>query len=34
MAGVGYKKVDLEMARGRGIRVTNTPDILTDLAIA
>jgi hydroxypyruvate reductase len=37
VAGVGYEKVDLEMARGRGIRVTNTPDILTedvaDLAI-
>ncbi len=37
IAGVGYEKVDLEVARARGIRVTNTPDILTedvaDLAI-
>ena len=28
--GVGYDKVDLEAARRRGIRVTNTPDVLTD----
>ena len=28
--GVGYDKVDLETARSRGIRVTNTPDVLTD----
>jgi lactate dehydrogenase-like 2-hydroxyacid dehydrogenase len=28
--GVGYDKVDLETARARGIRVTNTPDVLTD----
>jgi lactate dehydrogenase-like 2-hydroxyacid dehydrogenase len=28
--GVGYDKVDLEAARARGIRVTNTPDVLTD----
>ena len=28
--GVGYDKVDLEVARSRGIRVTNTPDVLTD----
>ena len=28
--GVGYDKVDLAVARGRGIRVTNTPDVLTD----
>jgi len=37
IAGVGYEKVDLETARERGIRVTNTPDVLTedvaDLAI-
>lgn len=36
--GVGYDKVDVEHARRRGIRVTNTPDVLTedvaDLAIA
>jgi lactate dehydrogenase-like 2-hydroxyacid dehydrogenase len=35
--GVGFDKVDLAQARGRGYRVTNTPDILTedvaDLAI-
>ena len=35
--GVGYDKVDLEMAKSRGIRVSNTPDVLTadvaDLAI-
>ena len=28
--GVGYDKVDLDTARSRGIRVTNTPDVLTD----
>ncbi len=28
--GVGYDRVDLEKARSRGIRVTNTPDVLTD----
>jgi lactate dehydrogenase-like 2-hydroxyacid dehydrogenase len=28
--GVGYDRVDLEAARARGIRVTNTPDVLTD----
>lgn len=27
---VGYDNVDLEAARARGIRVTNTPDVLTD----
>lgn len=36
--GVGYDGVDLAAARRRGIRVTNTPDVLTDdvadLAIA
>lgn len=36
--GVGFDKVDLELARARGYRVTNTPDVLTDdvadLAIA
>lgn len=36
--GVGYDAVDLEAARARGIRVTNTPDVLTrdvaDLGIA
>ena len=36
--GVGYDAVDLEVARARNIRVTNTPDVLTkdvaDLAIA
>ena len=35
--GVGYDKVDLDMARSRGIQVSNTPDVLTadvaDLAI-
>ena len=30
IAGVGYERVDLERARGRGIRVTNTPDVLTE----
>lgn len=28
--GVGYDSVDLVSARARGIRVTNTPDVLTD----
>ena len=28
--GVGYDKVDLDTARTRSIRVTNTPDVLTD----
>ncbi len=28
--GVGYDKVDLAAARSRGVRVTNTPDVLTD----
>lgn len=28
--GVGYDAVDLEAAKGRGIRVTNTPDVLTE----
>ena len=28
--GVGYDKVDLDAARSRGVRVTNTPDVLTD----
>ncbi len=28
--GVGYDAVDLEACRARGIRVTNTPDVLTD----
>lgn len=36
--GVGYDRIDLEQARARGIRITNTPDVLTDdvadLAIA
>lgn len=36
--GVGYDAVDLDAARERGIRVTNTPDVLTkdvaDLGIA
>ncbi|MGP4724877.1 2-hydroxyacid dehydrogenase [Agrobacterium deltaense] len=35
--GVGFDKVDLDQARARGFRVTNTPDVLTedvaDLAI-
>jgi hydroxypyruvate reductase len=30
IAGVGYERVDLENARRRGIRVTNTPDALTE----
>ncbi len=28
--GVGYDKVDLDLARSRGVRVSNTPDVLTD----
>ena len=36
--GVGYDVVDLDAARERGIRVTNTPDVLTkevaDLGVA
>lgn len=28
--GVGYDKVDLEQARARGFRVTNTPDLMAD----
>ena len=28
--GVGYDKVDLTLARSRGVRVSNTPDVLTD----
>jgi len=28
--GVGYDKIDLDLARSRGIRVANTPDVLTD----
>jgi lactate dehydrogenase-like 2-hydroxyacid dehydrogenase len=27
--GVGYDSIDMEAARARGIRVTNTPDVLT-----
>lgn len=30
IAGVGYERVDRELARLRGIRVTNTPNVLTD----
>ena len=30
LAVVGYDRVDLDHARARGIRVTNTPDVLTD----
>lgn len=28
--GVGFDKVDLNLAKSRGVRVTNTPDVLTD----
>ena len=28
--GVGYDHIDLEAARARGVRVTNTPGVLTD----
>lgn len=28
--GVGFDAVDLDLCRARGIRVTNTPDVLTD----
>ncbi|MGH7088754.1 MAG: 2-hydroxyacid dehydrogenase, partial [Stellaceae bacterium] len=28
--GVGFDKVDLELARSRGVAVANTPDVLTD----
>lgn len=28
--GVGFDKVDLDLARSRGVRVANTPDVLTD----
>lgn len=28
--GVGYDKVDLELAKRRGLRVSNTPDVLTE----
>ena len=28
--GVGFDKVDLELAKSRGVRVSNTPDVLTD----
>ena len=35
--GVGFDKIDLDLARARGVRVANTPDVLTedvaDLAI-
>jgi hydroxypyruvate reductase len=30
IAGVGYERVDCDRARSRGIRVTNTPNVLTD----
>jgi glyoxylate reductase len=36
--GVGYDNIDLDAARGRGVRVTNTPDVLNnataELAVA
>ena len=36
--GVGYDNIDLDAARARGVRVTNTPDVLTnataELAVA
>lgn len=28
--GVGYDRIDLDVAKQRGVRVTNTPDVLTD----
>ena len=28
--GVGYDAIDIEACRARGIRVTNTPDVLND----
>lgn len=28
--GVGYNNIDIEAARGEGIAVSNTPDVLTD----
>ena len=28
--GVGYDAIDIERARSRGVRVTNTPDVLTE----
>lgn len=28
--GVGYSNIDIETARSKGIRVSNTPDVLTD----
>ena len=28
--GVGYDKIDLDLARSHGVRVANTPDVLTD----
>lgn len=30
IAGVGFDRVDLDMARKRGVRVTNTPNVLTE----
>src|SRR5271165_323984 len=30
--GVGVDAIDLERARARGVRVTNTPDVLTEEA--
>ena len=30
IAGVGYERVDRELAKTRGIRVTNTPNVLTE----
>ena len=30
VAGVGYDRIDLAAARARGVRVTNTPDVLTE----
>ncbi len=28
--GVGFDRIDLDLARSRGVRVANTPDVLTD----